>query len=83
LSVLSSPKAAAAPIKYKGGKTMEDRLEYLEAAVGALAGYVPVQDLKENEGWKSLEDHVLKVSTKVSQIMLEDAKAYVEMETAA
>jgi len=39
--------------------------------------------LKENEGWKSLEDHVLKVSTKVSQIMLEDAKAYVEMETAA
>lgn len=62
---------------------MEDRLEYLEAAVGALAGYVPVQDLRENEGWKSLEDHVLKVSTKVSQVMLDDAKAYVVMEAAA
>lgn len=39
--------------------------------------------MKENEGWKSLEDHVLKVSTKVSQITFEDAKAYIEMETAA
>ena len=62
---------------------MEDRLEYLEAAVGALAGYVPVQDLKENEGWKSLEDHVLQVSTKVSQATLEDAKAHIEKEMAA
>lgn len=86
----TSPEAAVSsiPISSKAstrdsGKTLEDRLEYLEAAVGALAGYVPVQDLKENEGWKSLEDHVLGVSTKVSQVTLEDAKAYIEMQTAA
>ena len=62
---------------------MEDRLEYLEAAVAALAAYVPVQDLKENAGWRTLEEHVLKVSTKVSQATFEDAKAYIEMELAA
>ncbi len=44
---------------------MDERLESLEKAVAALTGYVPVQELKEGEGWKTLEDQVLKTSTKV------------------